>query len=193
MAEKLKWIAIIFAVIFLILSIVMTVLYFNKASNCTDKITKLNLVYSKTNNSNLKNTETKIEAFLIEKASEVYLFIPGFGTQNKLKWTKLGTGTNPTEVKSNTVEELKNYNIPTTPSQQPGYFNNCAIIQNAEWALNNGVLSCKPFVYSSNSAGNITRSYPGIDLKNCGGSSIVAGTGEISSSFGATVIKLEKR
>jgi hypothetical protein len=186
MAEKLKWTAIIFAVIFFILSIVMTVLYVKKPSSCQDKITKLNLVYSKTNNPKFKdNTNITIEAFLVEKEGAVYLFIPGFGTQNKLKFAKIdSSNTNPTEVKSDTIEALKGYTIPQ--SQLPGYFNNCAVIQHAQWSLSNGVLTCQPFIYSGTS-----RSIQPINLKDCGGSNIAVGR-EITSSFGATVIKLVK-
>lgn len=196
MDKILKWSAIIFAVIFFILVIVMTVMYFKKDS---DKVTKIDLVYSQASNPKLKNaTDVTIESYLVEKVSgEIYLVIPGFGTQNKLSWTQLATSAaNPSEVKSNTIEGLKGYTVDQTPSQQPGYFNNCGVFTNAEWSLNNGILICKPYIYVTDNSGKTIRSYTGINLNNClarnsDGTPTNSAT-PITSSFGASVIKLVK-
>ena len=186
MAEILKWSAIVFAIIFFIVSIVMTVMYFKKDSG--SKVTKINLVYSQASNPKLKDSSVTIDSYLVEKdTGEIYLVIPGIGTQNKFKWLKLASSaTNPTEIKSNTIEALKGYTVQTNPSQLPGYFNNCAKFQYTEWTLSNGVLNCKPFVYSAT-----TRVPQEIDLKDCGGASINVGA-EITNGFGTNVIKLVK-
>ena len=182
MSEKLKWAAVGTSVLFFILFIIMTILYVNKEGGTSDKITKLDLPFSTGNNTNLKENAS-IEAFLLEKGSDAYLVIPGDKTQNKLIWNKItNNSSNPTEVKSDTIDKLKGYKMTNLLTEIPGYFNNCGNYQTAKWTLNNGTLSCGPFRFNANYT---DRDSLPIDLKNCPGN-------PISGGFGATVIKLQK-
>lgn len=185
MKDLLKWVLISTSVIFIILSIVMTVLYFKKSCPVYPyEITKLDLIYSPGNNTGLKN-DININAFLMENILDTYLFIPGFGTQNKLIFRKLSqTDTNPTSIKSNPNEKLKKYSVES--GQIPGYFNNCGNNNYGSWTLVNGVLTCTPTIWNGTAMASQE-----IQLKNCGGSAITVGN-DLPIGFGSTVIKLKK-
>ena len=190
MNEKLKWIIPTVIAVLLAIGLAVT-LYLHLTMKEKNNITKLTLKYSTGKNSLLQST-VNIEAYLVENDSTCYLVIPGKGTQNAFKYKKINDNTRePIELLTDKVNELSGYAIDTSDKQINGYFNNCGIYQNCKWNLEGGMLACSPYVYETDTGGNIVRNYPPINIKTCGGSSISAGS-DISNGFGATVIPLKK-